>query len=425
MPTTKIPHIETLPVAAASSETHPPSLSHLLNPAPTLGYDPIIETMPVAMDVDSDPVALEHEPNSQKKAQTEGSGEKNLKRTAPTDSEVNSGPRKGPKPDRDIKDLHEAVSFRRGGLPIAKSTLWSRIQNRRFSAGDFVQSSERNIKFRNKILELDPNSIILDPKTVRHFKCGKELKMKEPYNIGNFKVHIENCKGTPKSHKPPAGGMKKIDTFFAKAGPPGLVRSKLEGNVTKPSDNLNLPCPGLREVSFFQVRNYLEHTGAHGGGSPSVSSLAADLFGKKYRKLSRSRKQQVKMAQHHEWLWRNDHTEGAVYSTKCTKKAGSEAHNNTGSGPSSSTSHSNSHLLPCRNCNDLLKLKTFKNIVRKPRPADENYKHINIEYRNETLASLFGRCKGLREIIEVSIVVYYSDRKLIISDRINLRLIVL
>jgi hypothetical protein len=412
----KIPHIETLSAAAASSESHPPS-SHLLNPAPSPGYDPIIETM--AMDVD--PVALDPESNSQKKAQTEGS-EKNLKRTAPTDSEVNSGPRKGPKPDRDnetYKDLFEAVSFRRGGLPIAKSTLcqWSRIQNRRFLVGDFVQSSERDIKFRNKILELDPNSTILDPKTVCHFKCGKELKMKEPYNTGNFRIHIENCKGTPKSHKLPAGGMKKIDTFFVKAGPPGLVRSK--GNVTKPSDNLILPCPGLREVSFSRIQDYLERTGAHGGGGPSVSSLAAELFGKKYRKLSRSRKQQVKMTQHHEWLWRNDHTEGAVYSTKCTKKA--EVQNNTGSGPSSSTSHSNPHLLPCKNCTDLLKLKTFKNILRIPRPADENYKHINIEYRNEKLASLFGRCKGLREIMEVSIVVvYYWNRKLIRLDRINL-----
>ena len=160
-------------------------------------------------------------------------------------------------------------------------------------------------------------------------------------------------------------------------------------------------------MSFLQVRNYLERTGAHGGGSPSVSSLAAELFGKKYRKLSKSRKEQVKMAQCHEWLWRNDHTEGAVYSTKCMKKAGSdsEAHNNTASGPStpsSSTSHSNRQLLPCKNCNALLKLKAFKNILRIPRPADENYKHINIEYRNETLASIFGRCTGLREIIEVS-----------------------
>ena len=170
--------------------------------------------------MDVDPVALDQvESNSQKRA--EGSDEKkNLKCTAPTDSKVNLGPQKGPKPDRDNEELHETMpmSFRRG-LPIVKSTLWSRIQNRRFLVGDFVQSNERDIKFCNKILTLDPSSTILDPKMVCHFKCGKELKMKEPYNTGNFRNHIDNCKGTPKSHKLPAGGMKTIDSFFVKARP--------------------------------------------------------------------------------------------------------------------------------------------------------------------------------------------------------------
>lgn len=374
--------------------------------------------------MDVDPVELNHiESNPQKRVQVEGSGEKkNLKRTAPTDSEVNevnTGPRKGPKPDtdRNYETLHEAMSFRRK-LPIVKSTLWSRIQNRRFLLGDFVQSSERDTKFRNKILELDSNATILDPKTVRHFKCGGELKMKEPYNTGNFKTHIKNCKGTPKSHKLPAGGMKTIDSFFAKAGL-GPVTSI--SNVSKPSDKLKLPCPGLGEASFSQIRDYLERTGANGGGAPSVSFLATDLFGKKYRYLSKSRKQQVKMAQRHEWLWHNHHSEGAVYSTNCTKEA------QYNSGPSSSTSHSesNPHLLPCKNCSNLFKLKTFKNILRVPRPADEDYKHINVEYRNERLASLFGRCKGLREIMEVSIVIYYWDRRLIRFNTGRMNLIVL
>ena len=348
--------------------------------------------------MDIDPVSSNHvESNLQKSV--EGSGaKKNLKRTASTDKDDESGPRKGPKPDGNYESLHQAMSFRRK-LPIVKSTLWSQIQNRRFLLGDFVQSSERDIKFRDKILELDPNSTILDPKTVRHFKCGKELKMKEPYNTGNFRNHIVTCKGTPKSHKLPAGGMKTIDSFFVtrKAGLAGPVASN--GNVSKPSKTKVFPCPGLREVSFSQIQNYLERTGAHGGGGPSVSSLAKELYGKKFRYLSKSRKRQVKVAQRHEWLWLNHHTEGAVYSTKCTKEA--EAQYSS----CSLTSHSNPQLMPCKNCNNLFKLKAFKNILRIPRPADENYKHVNFEYRNEKLASIFGRCVGLREIIEVRIVI--------------------
>lgn len=63
--------------------------------------------------MDVDPVAFDVESSSQKRVA--GSSErKNLKRTAPTDSEVNEvdSPRKGPKPDRDYETLRQAMSFR-------------------------------------------------------------------------------------------------------------------------------------------------------------------------------------------------------------------------------------------------------------------------------------------------------------------------
>lgn len=224
--------------------------------------------------------------------------------------------------------------------------------------------------------------------------------MKEPYNTGNFKLHHEKCKGTPKSHKLPAGGMKKIDSFFTKA-------STTQSSQSSSLNFVMSPCPGLCESSYSQVEAYLERSGAHGGGGPSVSSLAAELFGKKYRKLSLSRKRQVKMAQHHEWLWRNDHQEGVVYSTACTKEV-------------QRTSSTTPEESPCKKCADLLNLKVFKNAVSKPRPTDKNYKHVNNEYRNDRLASLFGRCNGLREIIEVSTACQFTLHKLTSFARTSL-----
>ena len=291
------------------------------------------------------------------------------------------------------------MSFRQG-LPIVKSTLWSRIQNRCFCSGEFLQSSERDCKFHDKILKIDPSSKVINPKTVLHFKCGKEYQMKEPYNTANFRVHHQKCKGTPKSHKLPAGGMKKIDSFFAKA-------SATQSSQSSSSNSVMFPCPGLRESSYSQVEAYLEWSGAHGGGGPSVSSLAAELFGKKYRKLSLSRQQQVKMAQRHEWLWQNDHQEGVVYSTACTKEV-------------QCTSSAAPEELPCQNCGDLLTLKAFKNIVYKPHPTDKNYKHVNNEYRNDCLASLFGRCSRLREIIEVSTACRFTLHRLTSFTRTSL-----
>lgn len=176
--------------------------------------------------------------------------------------------------------------------------------------------------------------------------------------------------------------MKKIDSFFAKASVTWSSQSLSSNSVT-------FPCPGLQESSYSQVGAYLERSGAHGGGGPSISSLTAELFGKKYWKLSPSHKRQVKTAQHHEWLWRNDHEEGVVYSTACIKEV---QHN----------SCTAAEELPCQKCGELLTLKAFKNIVHKPHPTDEKYRHVNNEYQNDCLASLFGHCSGLHKIIKVS-----------------------
>jgi hypothetical protein len=275
-------------------------------------------------------------------------------RKRPASDNPNPLPRKAAKPDHDdsrYKDLYEVVSVRRGYRPIVKSTLWSRIQNRLFSLGEFVQKEKSDVEFRNKILVLDPNAIVLNPKTVRHFKCGKELQMKEPYNTGNFKNHVEICKGTPKSHKNPTGGMKPIHSFFKKVDQ-SSPSSGPSNKILPPISTISLPCralpcPGLQETSYPKIEDYLDRSGAHGGGGPDVSALARELFGKKYRTLSEDRKGQVKAAQSHEWLWRNDHTNGVIYSTKCTKTArGSE-----------------SMVLPCINCESLLSKKSFKTVL--------------------------------------------------------------
>lgn len=451
----KTPQHETLPAVQPCPQT----LSHLLNPATdhdTTPHQSVDSLDPMAVDSFVDVIeyttlhkSVEDIDVKATSAEIDGSqpqtsSEDKLTDTMSVELEAKQGgdngqkkkrsvtdsdtlPRKMARSDRDTyKDLYEARSFRRRGLPITKSTLWSRIQNRRFFAGNFLQSAERDKKFRDKILKLDSNAIIIDPKTVRHFKCAKELKMKEPYNTGNFRKHIEKCQGTPKSYKLPAGNMKTIDTFFAKASSPTTA---LTASASAVSPSLKSPCPGLREASYPEIEAYLERTGALGGGGPSVSSLAAELFGKKYRNLSDSRKRQVKTAQRHEWLWHNDNVNGAVYSTKCTKQARHD--------PSSLTAkvtlaepldlkQPELKLLPCTSCEGLFTLKLFKSVLRKPQPADENYKYINIEYRNDRLASLFGRSKGLREIIEVSVTILrlllrVMDRKQVLTwlNRIN------
>lgn len=155
------------------------------------------------------------------------------------------------------------------------SALWSRLQNQKFLFGDLPENTERDAKFEAKIKSLDPNSTVVNAKTVRHVKCGKEFQMKEPYNTGNFKSHVRLCKGPPKSHKLSSGGMNLISTFFQKGPGPGVVASASNSKI-KTRFKL-APCPGLLRAVHSQVDLYLERSGARGGGASSVSALARDL----------------------------------------------------------------------------------------------------------------------------------------------------
>ena len=197
------------------------------------------------------------------------------------------------------------------------------------------ENNGRLLFFRSKILDLDERSEVINVKMVCHFKCGKMLQMKYAYNTRNFATHIVNCSGPPKSVKLPAGGMQTIGTFFQRKSSSSQSSSTLQ---------TALPCPGLSSDCNAKIKVYLDHTGAHGGGASSVTVISHEFYGKKYRHLSRSRKIQVKVAQKHDWVWRNDAEGGRVFSTACGGKA---------SGPASSPE-------PCTACVTLLKKQTIQ-----------------------------------------------------------------
>jgi hypothetical protein len=206
--------------------------------------------------------------------------------------------------------------------------------------------------------------------------------MKYPYNMRNFETHVANCSGPTKSAKLPAGGMHTIQSFFQKQNQ--IPQTAASASTTRKS---HLPCLGLSEDVSTKIKAYLDRTGAHGGGASSVTVIASELYGKKFRRLSKARKVQVKVAQKHDWLWRNDVDASRVFSTTCCGNAG---------GPSSEPQ-------PCAACLSLLKNKQFKNTLQVPTPPDKHYKYVNHEYRNKSLAVLFGRCVDLRSIIEADV----------------------
>ena len=222
----------------------------------------------------------------------------------------------------------------------SRSATFDRCQNEKFIKGGFnAENNGKLARFTTSIKQCDNCAVIFDSKTVRHFKCRKKLTMKTPFNTQAFKDHIKNCKGPPKSSNTAGGGMDLINTFFTStcAQAPGPRQQK-------PS----LPCPGLDEAKYPKVGAYLGRTGALGGGAPSVTVISQELFGKAYKNLSTSRKEQVQIAQKHDWVWRNNSNSGKVFSLTCSKK----------SHPSSDGVEG-----PCVECHQLLQHKGFKNAI--------------------------------------------------------------
>lgn len=290
-------------------------------------------------------------------------------------------------------------------LGESKSATWERCRNEKFLRGQIEADPHAGaqITFEEKIRHLDKNAYLFDSKHVRHLKCGKTVVMKYPFSVQNFKTHVLRCRGPPKSAKLSGGGMQPIHVFF-------------RGTSTATTGNtksLKVPCPGLTDKDYPDIAAYLTRTGAHGGGAPSVTIIAQELYGKKYQKLSEARKHHVKTAQQHEWHWRNDHVCGRVFATNCSKVsavwpvAQTQMPRLKSSLPSAGQAPSTS--VACLNCRSLLVYKKFKNAVRIPQPPDSHYKYVNYEYRNKQLALLYGRCIDLRAIIESTVSRAPSD----------------
>ncbi|RDB22734.1 hypothetical protein Hypma_009977 [Hypsizygus marmoreus] len=198
--------------------------------------------------------------------------------------------------------------------------------------------------------------------------------MRVNFNVSYFIKHLETCDGPPKSAKLSGAGMKSITSMLQQHPPVASCDSELEE-----------PCPGLTAHNDTRIANYFEHSGAMGGGAPSVTKVAKELFGRKavYADLSTKVKEKVQTAQMHQWKWRNDRSAGRVFSTSCKKTVG--VHNPP---------------LPCTACCQLLSLKAFKNALNVDVPDDKNFKFNNTVYQGKSHIDLYAKCSGLRWIIE-------------------------
>lgn len=132
-----------------------------------------------------------------------------------------------------------------------------------------------------------------------------------------------------------------------------------------------------------------------GGGARSITKISLERFRKKFRRLTKKQKDVVDDIQHLEHQWRNDHANLRVFSTDCKRWIQKK--------PTEKNSR-------CDNCQSLLSNNQFRTTLRKPVPADENFRYVNYRFRNSVLGEQYARTKGLKHLVESAVCHIYFFR---------------
>lgn len=303
--------------------------------------------------------------------------------------------------------------------------------------GTFRVNEAKLANFEHKVLQVNANAdfdLSLPTWRVFHPPCGKWVSLPEAYNVSRYRLHDKKCKGTARSmtpvprssetkgapgavaprvrsarstHANPAVSSRTLNSFMKQSGQKKQGETEVEVRVGNKESvtrdvrrtspvlpkrpplrcSLPVPCAGITEQHAPGVTVYLQRTGAQGGGSRSVQKIAHERYGRPYAALEFAERQVVNRQQQHERTWHNRHAIPAVFSVKCEQTIPVEH------------GHVPAHPI-CPPCLSIARSKRFKTALRVPMPAPKHYKHLNYQYRNETLGHLYARSVGLQELVE-------------------------
>ena len=233
-------------------------------------------------------------------------------------------------------------------------------------------------KFKKKVLELDHKAEFhkTDHLKVRCGQCGSYVVCRVENNMERFREHRKSMKC-----KKSAGDQPSLNKFFPVAS---LTRTRVQ-SVTE----LEVACPGLCHRQDPRITQYLSRTVASCGGAPHRSILKIRVLKsqRRHRKLSLwELHSRIRSAERAQAAWSNDHSIGAVYSTKCTSQG--------------VVGHNASLIMPCDECRKVLHLRIFLNALRRLPPKKNNWKFTPKEYRSELLGKAYLRHIDVQEFME-------------------------
>ncbi|VDB87010.1 unnamed protein product [Peniophora sp. CBMAI 1063] len=250
---------------------------------------------------------------------------------------------------------------------------------------DFIASKARLASFRDKIRLDDKLALFKDDDlmSVRCSACAKWVKMRVLFDVRRWKEHRQSpaCQGRC------ATGLRStsLKSYFSptsKTQPPSPSLVRPSDVHTRPATIT--PCPGLLRTSSKLIERYLARSSVDGGGAPSRSRIARELFyvedgedNLTWSSLTQHERAMVLRRESVLFKWRNNRTVGAVFSTSCAGVASSSF-----------------PLRPCEDCHALWRLHGFQVIVNRKMPAEGTWKFTPKAYRNGELGSIYLKYKG-------------------------------
>ncbi|KDR66292.1 hypothetical protein GALMADRAFT_283972, partial [Galerina marginata CBS 339.88] len=261
-------------------------------------------------------------------------------------------------------------------------------KSRQINDPTFKLSDTKLLAFRNKVRVDDPFAEFKkgNPCAVRCSSCRAWLEMRVLYDL----LHWKNHRKTKKCQQAQAqGGHTKSlfhHGFLSKVGPSSTV---LSSPITMPCPARGGPCPGLTRESDSRIDRYLFRSSATGGGAPSRSSIACQLFDDDsllWSDLSDRQQRLVKRREQFLHKWINSRAVGAVFSTRCEQTV---------------YCLREGEYLPCDNCVALHRLHTFQVQLTRTMPDDKNMRYVPKGHRNTELGEIYLKYKGVKELLEL------------------------
>ena len=220
--------------------------------------------------------------------------------------------------------------------------------------------------------------------------------MRTDNNTERWKEHREStsCKTSKKG-----AGQTFLTSFVMSRKNPGsslVVPRKLQVMTG------SVECPGCGFAQDERIPQMLRRTVVSCGGGPRRDVLRRqvedDMKQNDFKLTAKQIELRVLTAERAQAQWINHHSTVTVSSPNCEKF-----------GQVSPTGA----VLPCVACQNVLKLKLFRNALRKNAPEKGMAKYTPNVYRNDIIAEAALRHKDVQELLEmVSANVYWTDNDL-------------